>query len=119
MENNRMKRLLALVSIVALPSASYAMAYGSLNNFDVINDTGNKCYGFEIELDDLHSTDITYTYDYNHYPPVPTITEDNSVPGHPKVFVRYAAKKNPDGTWASFTNPQDPAHPLGPTAGHA
>jgi len=34
------------------------------------------------------------------------------------VFVRYESKKNPDGSFASFTNPQDPAHPLAPTDGH-
>lgn len=113
-----MKQLLALLSAFAIPCAAHAVAYGSLNNFDVVNDTGDKCYGFEIELDDLHSTDITYTYDYNHYG-VPKITEDNSDPLHPKVFVRYEAKKNLDGTYASFTNPQDPNNPLGPTGGHA
>lgn len=113
-----MKRLLALLSVLALPYAAHAVAYGSLNNFDVVNDTGGTCYGFEIELDDLHSTDISYTYDYNHYG-VPKITEDNTDPLHPKVFVRYEAKKNPDGTFASFTNPQDPLHPLGATDGHA
>jgi methionine synthase I (cobalamin-dependent) len=31
------------------------------------------------------------------------------------VFVRYESKKNPDGSFASFTNPQDPANPLAPT----
>ena len=113
-----MKQLLALLSALAIPCAAHAVAYGSLNNFDVVNDTGDKCYGFEIELDDLHSTDITYTYDYNHYG-VPKITEGNSDPLHPKTFVRYEAKKNPDGTYASFTNPQDPSNPLGATNGHA
>ena len=34
------------------------------------------------------------------------------------MFVRYESKKNPDGSFASFTNPQDPANPLAPTDGH-
>ena len=44
-----------------------SIAYGSINNFDTVNDTSNVCHGFEIELDDIQTTDITYTYDYNHY----------------------------------------------------
>ena len=38
-------------------------SYGSINNFDTVNDTGVPCHGFEIELDDIHQTDITYTCD--------------------------------------------------------
>src|SRR4051794_32397565 len=65
--------LAALVIIPTLwilafaPSAQATIAYGTLNNFDCVNDTGVEAHGFEIELDDVHSTDITYTYDYNHY----------------------------------------------------
>lgn len=47
--------------------ATAGIAYGTLNNFDCVNDTGVEAHGFEIELDDVHSIDITYTYDYNHY----------------------------------------------------
>ena len=93
-------------------------AYGDLNNFDVINDTGDRCYGFEIELDDVRSTDVTYTFDWNHFG-VPRIAEDLSDPLHPRVFVRYQSTRNPDGTFASFTNPQDPANPIAPTDGHS
>ncbi len=113
-----MNRLILIGAVCALPFASHAAAYGSLNNFDVVNDTGGKCYGFEIELDDLSSTDITYTYNYNHYG-VPVITTDKSDPAHPKTFVRYQGKRNPDGSWTGYTNPQDPANPLGATGGHA
>ena len=91
-------------------------AYGDLNNFDVFNDTGADCHGFEIELDDIHSTDITYTYDYNHYG-APTITEDNSDPAHPKVFVRYAAKFNAaTNSFSAYT--AIPSTPPAPTDGH-
>jgi uncharacterized repeat protein (TIGR02543 family) len=96
-------------------SASASTAYGSLNNFDCVNDTGHEAHGFEIELDDCRSTDITYTYDYNHYG-TPKIYEDLSVPGHPKVLVRYASTKNPDGTWAAHTIV--PTGPISPTQGH-
>ena len=96
-------------------AAMASTAYGSLNNFDCVNDTGEDAHGFEIELDDCKSTDITYTYDYNHYG-TPRIYEDLSVPGHPKVFIRYESKKNPDGTWAAKTIV--PTGPIAPTMGH-
>jgi hypothetical protein len=106
----------AAAALFAISTPSQAsVAYGSINNFDTVNDTGVPCHGFEIEIDDIHSKDITYTYDWNHYG-VPKITEDNSNPLHPKVFVRYESKKNPDGTWASFTSV--PAGPIAPTDGH-
>ncbi len=114
-----MKLYFPLLAVFAVCSATRGdTAYGSLSNFDVVNDTSQKCYGFQIELDDIHSTDVTYTYDWNHYG-TPRITEDSSDPAHPKVFVMYEAKKNSDGSFAAFTNPQDPANPIGPTGGHA
>lgn len=102
--------------ITFAPSSLHAsIAYGSINNFDTVNDTGSECHGFEIELDDCHSTDVTYTYNYNHYG-VPAISEDSTDPAHPKVFIRWQSKKNPDGTWASYT--AIPAGPIAPTQGH-
>ena len=82
--------MFALAAWGATPGMA-SISYGDLNNFDVFNDTTQNCHGFEIELDGIHSTDITYTFDWNHYG-TPTITEDNSDPMNPKVFVRYAAK---------------------------
>jgi hypothetical protein len=106
----------ALVVALASRSALASTAYGDLNNFDVVNDTGTECHGFEIELDDLHSTDITYTYDWNHYG-APTITEDNSDPVHPKVLVRYAAKySGPTNSFSAYT--AVPSTMPSPTDGH-
>lgn len=96
-------------------SARASIAYGSINNFDCVNDTGRNCHGFEIELEDCRSTDISYTYDYNHYG-TPKITQDDSAAGHPKCIIRWESKKNPDGTWASFT--AIPSGPIDPTNGH-
>lgn len=107
---------LLLGALLATPGvAQPSTGWGSLNNFDVVNDTGEDCHGFEIELEDLHSTDITHTYDWNHYG-VPEITEDNSDPAHPRVFVRYQSARNPDGTWAAYT--AVPSGPIDPTQGH-
>src|SRR5580765_3858207 len=76
---------LALLAVLLLPvgtAHAAGIAYGTVNNFDTVNDTSNLCHGFEIELDDIHSSDITYTYDYNHYG-MPRITDDTlTVPGH-------------------------------------
>jgi hypothetical protein len=106
----------AVLAAVASAPAMASTAYGDLNNFDVFNDTGTDCYGFEIELNDIHSTDITYTYDYNHYG-APTITEDNADPAHPKVFVRYAAKYDSGTqTFSAFT--AVPSTAPSPTDGH-
>ena len=43
-------------------TAQASIAYGTINNFDTVNDTGVECHDFEIEIEDLHSADITYTY---------------------------------------------------------
>jgi Divergent InlB B-repeat domain/Putative Ig domain len=107
--------LCAVFALIYPCAARASIAYGSINNFDTVNDTGHECHGFEIELDDCHSTDITYTYNYNHYG-VPEITEDNSVAGHPKVFIKWQSKKNADGSWAAYT--AIPAGPISPTNGH-
>jgi hypothetical protein len=108
--------LITLLAAFATRSAIASTAFGDLNNFDVFNDTTVNCHGFEIELDDIHSSDITYTYDWNHYGP-PTITEDNSDPLHPKVFVRYAAKYDPvTSSFSAFTSV--PSTTPSPTDGH-
>ena len=99
-----------------IPHAAQAStAYGSINNFDVVNDTGTECHGFEIELEDVNCADITYTYDWNHYGNC-KISEDLSVPGHPKTIIRWASGKKPDGSWAAYT--AIPSGPIAPTDGH-
>jgi hypothetical protein len=57
---NRLSLALAALALAA-PGVYASTAYGDLNNFDTVNDTGQECHGFEIELDGVRSTDITYT----------------------------------------------------------
>jgi len=95
--------------------AGASTAYGTLNNFDVVNDTGSECHGFEIEIEDLHSRDITHTYNWNHYG-TPRITEDNSDPLHPRVRIRYESARSTNGAWAAYT--AIPSGPIAPTDGH-
>ncbi len=89
----------------------------SINNFDTVNDTGSECHGFEIELEDCHSTDITYTYNYNHY----GVPRDRPRTTPPQAHPRSAASAGrapatPDGTWAAYT--AIPSGPIAPTDGH-
>jgi hypothetical protein len=115
--------LAASMSLLGAHSAGASQAYGSINNFDVVNDTGTNCYGFEIELDGIHSKDITYTFDWNHYG-TPVITEDNTDTNNPKVFIKYEAVYSTNGTntgagtngWSAYT--AVPAAPIPPTGGH-
>ena len=50
------------VSMAITPGVGAASVFGSLGNFDVINDTGFTAHGFEIDLEGLHSSDITDTF---------------------------------------------------------
>ena len=116
-------RLVVSLAVLALllfsPAASHAgIAYGSINNFDTVNDTSNVCHGFEIELDDIRSSDISYTYDYNHYG-TPRITEfstNDSTGWHTNVLVRYEAVWTGSG-WSAYT--AVPTTNIPPTQGHA
>ncbi|MGA2555072.1 MAG: putative Ig domain-containing protein [Verrucomicrobiota bacterium] len=105
------------LALAGTPAAQASIAYGSINNFDTVNDTGVPCHGFQIELDDVHSADITYTYDWNHYG-TPKITEDAvfiSGAWHTNVHVRYEAVWTNTG-WSAYT--AVPAGPIPPTQGH-
>ncbi len=99
---------------IASPSHA-STAYGSLNNFDVVNDTGEECHGFEIELEDVRCSDITHTYNWNHYGTA-VITENLDDAAHPMVRILWASGKNPDGSWTAYT--AIPDGPIAPTDGH-
>jgi hypothetical protein len=105
----------SLMALLAGQTAHASIAYGSINNFDTVNDTGHECHGFEIEIEDCHSTDVTYTYNYNHYG-APRVEQDDADPVHPKCRIRWESKKNADGTWAAYT--AIPSGPINPTDGH-
>jgi hypothetical protein len=106
----------AFASSAGITHAS--QAYGSVNNFDVVNDTSNVCHGFEIELDDIRSSDITYTYDYNHHG-VPKFTQniyqDGLLVWHTNLLIDYEAVWTNTG-WSAYT--AVPASNIPPTMGH-
>lgn len=60
--NSKLAVLAAGICLAIAPSLGLAGVIGFLGNFDVINDTGKTAHGFEIDLEGLHSSDITDTF---------------------------------------------------------
>ncbi|GAB6140136.1 hypothetical protein JCM14076_08650 [Methylosoma difficile] len=100
-----------------------AQVFGSLANFDVVNDTGKTAHGFEIELHDIHANQITSIFgDASRWPNMerygsPTVTEFTDATG---FGVRITYKASNSGTWSAGTpsgtlpvSPSDSCWPLG------
>jgi hypothetical protein len=47
--------------------AQTATVFGSLSNFDVVNNTEHEAHGFEIELEGLHPEDVYYSFSAHRY----------------------------------------------------
>ena len=78
----------------------------------------NRTHGFEIELEDIHSVDISSCYSWNHYG-TPEISESIVFSGniwHTNVIVRYAAVWSNDAGWSAYT--AVPSSNISPTQGH-
>ncbi len=108
---------LAILSLVGRASAG--TFFGALSNFDAVNDTGSPCNGFEIELDDVRSREITYTFEFQRYG-VPRITEDTFVVNgvsHPRTFVRWMSPYDQVNHVFTQTTPVAPAG-FANTGGH-
>jgi hypothetical protein len=106
--------LLASAMALAPLPARASTTFGALSNFDVFNDTGQECHGFEIELDGVSSQDVVYTFGepYERY-------------GNPVkvdfaggVTVRYQSQWDPATQTFTQTTPMAPS-PITPTDGHA
>jgi hypothetical protein len=84
--------------------------FGSLSNFDVVNDTGEVCRGFEIELEGVNPADICFTFGnpYIRYGD-PVLVDTGTA-----TIVRYASTFGVGG-WAVGT--PIPSGPF-PTGGH-
>ncbi len=101
--------------LTAIPA--HAVTYfGSLSNFDVVNNSTEPCNGFEIELDGLTSKEITYTFDYQSYG-TPRLVDSVDANGKPVVKVRYESKYNPVTHTFLNATPVAPV-PTMTTAGH-
>jgi len=79
--------------------AQSAVIYGSLGNFDIANDTGKVCHGFEIDLDGLTVDQMSGAFSSNRYG-MPTITSTQT-----GVAVRYQTTYSPGAGWATRTLP--------------
>lgn len=80
----------ATAILVVTATAAFASSFGTLSNFDVVNDTGHECHGFEIELEDVHPSDAPYTFGGSciRYGS-PEVLDTTVDPAHPRVVVRY------------------------------
>src|SRR5206468_2608534 len=68
--NNRLGFLLVLAAAACVPpaaSAQTATIYGSLGNFDIMNNAGQDAHGFEIELEGVQVADVPYTFSVQRY----------------------------------------------------
>lgn len=104
------KRLtIAAIALSVAPGLANASIFGSLGNFDAVNSTGSTAHGFEIDLEGLHSSDITDTFGGagRGFPTTverygaPTITEYNNGSTF-GVKIVYAAKYAA-GAWSVGT----------------
>ncbi len=57
----------ALVAAPFAADAASAIIYGSLGNFDIANDTGKVCHGFEVEMDGVAPAQVPYSFSANRY----------------------------------------------------
>jgi len=65
-------RTAGLAAVVALGAPAMAQAqsaiiYGSLSNFDIANDTGKTCHGFEVQLEGLTPAQYGGSFNANRY----------------------------------------------------
>lgn len=66
MQRKAFAPLALALSLAALPLLTQATAtYGSLANFDSVNDTGHTAHGFEIELEGVRRSEITDVFCLN------------------------------------------------------
>lgn len=120
-------RFLSLFLLLATTSIpAYSQVFGSLANFDVVNDTGKTAHGFEIEIHDIHTNNITSIFGAaNRWPNMerygsPSVAEFSDASGF-GVRIRYQSAYN--GSWSVGTpsgtlpvNPADSCWPLGAKA---
>ena len=105
---------LFLCVVLAVHPAFAQTTFGALSNFDVFNETGQECHGFEIELEGITKADVSYTFGgtYLRYG-TPLVTESGG-----KVFVRYESPYDPVAGKFTQATPMAPAV-ITPTDGHS
>lgn len=112
--------------LITAASSAHSQVFGSLANFDVVNDTGKTAHGFEIEIHDIHANQISSIFGAaNRWPNMerygaPSVTEFTDATG---FGVKITYKANYSGAWSVGTpsgtlpvNPADSCWPLGAKA---
>jgi len=98
---------LLLVAVPVALRAQTATIFGSLNNFDVVNNCGNEAHGFEIELEGLQPADAYYSFSAERYG-APQI-----IPYATGIHVRWASPYDSAAQqFAQTTVPHDPGTPF-------
>lgn len=96
---------LAALAAAGVANPATAAVFGSLGNFDVVNDTGKTAYGFEIDMQGISVSDVTDTFGGvgRYFPPTverygaPTVS---AIAGGVKIV--YQAT-NTGGVWSAST----------------
>lgn len=89
---------IGIATTPTIARAQSAIIYGSLGNFDISNDTGKICHGFEIQLEGLTAADVPYSFSTERY------GAPQLLPYATGVAVRWASTYDPaTGTWAERT----------------
>jgi hypothetical protein len=94
----------ALISGLAIRPAA-ASVIGTLGNFDVVNDTGQSAYGFEIDLEGISVSDVTDTFGGagRYFPPTVERYGSPAVSATPTgVSIVYKAQFT-GGSWSVST----------------
>lgn len=101
---------LTLMAPSANTHADTATIYGSLGNFDVVNNTGQSAHGFEIELEGLQPADVVYSFSAQRY------GLSRIVPTATGVIVRWESPWNSlTGQFDAGTQPHTPNTPFAGT----
>ena len=92
--------MLALAGLTGAASAT--QTFGSLGNFDAVNDTGSSAHGFGIDIEDISVSNVTDTFGGGGrgFPSTverygaPTITATTFADGHSGVAIVYDSAWN-------------------------
>ena len=116
------KQLTVMMLMAGMTLPVHAQVFGSLANFDVVNDTGATAHGFEIDIQGIHPADITSLFgSANRWPNMerygnPTVTDTGT--GVKIVYQATYANGWSAGTPSGGlpVSPSDSCWPLGAKA---
>ena len=90
------------IFVAMLATASPPTILGYATNFDVSNGTDHECEGFEVEIEDVSTSQISYTWPGNPCGSAKPATGMTFPDGHTGVRIRYEASDSA-GAWSAHT----------------